>query len=141
MDSPVVGEFKVCLCYFGYLSLCSPSVRKVRQSLRNSSRSRAIQSGQSVQAGTEEGKTFRLPALAHTGPPKTQTCSHLKGWVCRVDISIVWEHQVALSALSNAPFKLNGPHLKTPAAPLSPTAPSLSYTQAAGVGGHFTKLG
>jgi hypothetical protein len=44
----------------------------------------------SMQAGTGKGKTFRLPALAHAGPLKTQTCSNLKGWVCRVDISIVW---------------------------------------------------
>ena len=42
----------------------------------------------SMQAGTGKGKTFRLPALAHAGPLKTQTCSDLKGWVCRVDI--VW---------------------------------------------------
>lgn len=26
VDSPVVGEFKVCLCQLGYLSLHSPSI-------------------------------------------------------------------------------------------------------------------
>lgn len=88
-----------------------------------------------MQAGAEEGKTFRLPALAHAGPPKSQMCSNPKGWVCRVDISTVWEHQEALSALPNVPFKLNVPAWRLLLLPLSPTAPPSVIPRRLGLGG------